>query len=140
VAIARALSVRPEFLIADEPVSALVSNRMAIMYLGRIVETGPTELVFDSPQHPYTAGLLDAAPRPDPSSRHRKPAIRGDIPSPFAIPTGCRFRTRCTFAEERCSLEDPRLLPVEPDRLVACHVLPFRATTSARGTVRSPRG
>jgi oligopeptide/dipeptide ABC transporter ATP-binding protein len=166
VAIARALSVRPELLIADEPVSALdvsiqaqilnllddllqslglttvfiahqlsvvrhISNRVAIMYLGRIVETGPTERVFESPQHPYTAGLLAAAPRPDPSTRHRKPAVRGDIPSSLRIPSGCRFRTRCTFAEERCALEDPALLEVEPDRFVACHVLPFRAKAPA---------
>jgi oligopeptide/dipeptide ABC transporter ATP-binding protein len=166
VAIARALSVQPEFLIADEPVSALdasiqaqilnlfddllqslnlttifiahqlsvvahISNRVAIMYLGRIVETGPTESVFASPQHPYTAGLLAAAPRPDPSTRHRKPAVRGDIPSPLRIPSGCRFRTRCAFAEERCTLEDPALLPVDRNRLVACHVLPFRTEAPA---------
>jgi oligopeptide/dipeptide ABC transporter ATP-binding protein len=165
VAIARALSVQPEFLIADEPVSALdasiqaqilnlfddllqslnlttifiahqlsvvahISNRVAIMYLGRIVETGATASVFTSPQHPYTAGLLAAAPRPDPSTRHRKPAVRGDIPSPLRIPSGCRFRTRCSFAIERCALEDPALKPVADDRLVACHVLPFRVDVS----------
>jgi oligopeptide transport system ATP-binding protein len=161
VAIARALALKPEFLIADEPVSALdvsiqaqilnllddllrslnlttvfiahqlsvvrhITNRVAIMYLGRIVETGPTERVFTSPQHPYTAALLEAAPRPDPSTRHRKPAIRGDIPSPLAIPSGCRFRTRCPFAIERCAVDDPALLPVEAGHDVACHVLPFR--------------
>jgi oligopeptide/dipeptide ABC transporter ATP-binding protein len=103
-----------------------ITNRVAIMYLGRIVETGPTERVFTSPQHPYTAALLEAAPRPDPSMRHRKPAIRGDIPSPLAIPSGCRFRTRCPFAIERCAVDDPALLPVEPGHDVACHVLPFR--------------
>ena len=108
-----------------------ISNRVAIMYLGRIVETGPTARVFASPQHPYTAGLLAAAPRPDPSTRHRKPAVRGDIPSPLRIPSGCRFRTRCAFAIERCALEDPALLPVETDRLVACHVLPFRTEAQA---------
>jgi len=102
-----------------------ISNRVAIMYLGRIVETGPTERVFTAPQHPYTAGLLAAAPRPDPALRHRKPAVRGDIPSPLRIPSGCRFRTRCPYAIDRCAVDDPALAPVEPDHAVACHVLPF---------------
>jgi oligopeptide/dipeptide ABC transporter ATP-binding protein len=161
VAIARALSVQPEFLIADEPVSALdvsiqaqilnllsdlvatlglttifiahqlsvvrhISDRVAIMYLGRIVELAPTALVFARPQHPYTAGLLEAAPRPDPSRRHRKPALIGDIPSPLNVPSGCRFRTRCRYAEARCSSEDPLLREVAPSHYVACHVLPFK--------------
>jgi oligopeptide/dipeptide ABC transporter ATP-binding protein len=161
VAIARALSLNPEFLIADEPVSALdvsiqaqilnllddllrsldltmifiahqlsvvrhISDRVAIMYLGRIVESGPTRVVFEHPQHPYTAGLLEAAPRPDPGTRHHKPAVRGDIPSSLQIPSGCRFRTRCPYAEERCAVEDPSLAPVASGHEVACHVLPFK--------------
>jgi len=165
VAIARALSVDPEFLIADEPVSALdvsiqaqilnllddlvetlgltmifiahqlsvvrhVSDRIAIMYLGRIVEVAPAATIFASPQHPYTVGLLEAAPRPDPSQRHRAPAVRGDIPSPLRIPSGCRFRTRCRFAEERCATEDPALRETAPGHLVACHVLPFKQASS----------
>jgi oligopeptide/dipeptide ABC transporter ATP-binding protein len=167
VAIARALSVEPEFLIADEPVSALdvsiqaqilnllddlvsslsltmvfiahqlsvvrhVSDRVAIMYLGRIVEIAPAEKIFASPQHPYTVGLLEAAPRPDPSLRHRNPAIRGDIPSPFDIPSGCRFRTRCRFAQERCATEDPALRTVAPGHEAACHVLPFQSVPESR--------
>jgi oligopeptide/dipeptide ABC transporter ATP-binding protein len=167
VAIARALSVEPEFLIADEPVSALdvsiqaqilnllddlvsslsltmvfiahqlsvvrhVSDRVAIMYLGRVVEIAPAEEIFRSPQHPYTVGLLEAAPRPDPALRRRSPAIRGDIPSPFDIPSGCRFRTRCRFVEERCASEDPALRAAEPGHEVACHVLPFKSTADVR--------
>jgi oligopeptide/dipeptide ABC transporter ATP-binding protein len=103
-----------------------ISNRVAIMYLGRIVETGPTAQVFDSPQHPYTKALLDAAPHPDPNRRHMRAAVRGDMPSPFAIPSGCRFRTRCAYAVERSETEDPVLRPVGPDHYAACHVLPFR--------------
>jgi oligopeptide transport system ATP-binding protein len=166
VAIARALSVEPEFLIADEPVSALdvsiqaqilnllddlvsslsltmvfiahqlsvvrhVSDRVAIMYLGRVVEIAPAEEIFRSPQHPYTVGLLEAAPRPDPTLRRRSPAIRGDIPSPFDIPSGCRFRTRCRFVEERCASDDPALRAAEPGHEVACHVLPFKTASGA---------
>jgi oligopeptide transport system ATP-binding protein len=161
VAIARALSLEPEFLIADEPVSALdvsiqaqilnlledlasslsltmvfiahqlsvvrhVSDRVAIMYLGRIVEIASTEQVFEAPQHPYTVGLLEAAPRPDPERRHRNPALQGDIPSPIRIPSGCRFRTRCQHAEDRCASDDPKLRQIADQHLVACHVLPFK--------------
>jgi oligopeptide/dipeptide ABC transporter ATP-binding protein len=103
-----------------------ISNRVAIMYLGRIVETGPTKHVFDSPQHPYTKALLDAAPLPDPTRRHTRAAVRGDIPSPFAIPPGCRFHTRCAYAVDRSKTEDPVLEKVGPDHYAACHVLPFR--------------
>jgi len=103
-----------------------ISDRIAIMYLGRIVELGSAHDIFDSPQHPYTAGLLGAAPRPDPGQRRRKPAIAGDIPSPLRIPSGCRFRTRCKFAEERCATDDPALREVAPGHLTACHILPFK--------------
>ena len=103
-----------------------ISNRVAIMYLGRIVETGPTDRVFAAPQHPYTKALLEAAPHPDPGRRHTRAAVRGDIPSPFDIPSGCRFRTRCPYAIERCENEDPALRTVADAHLAACHVLPFR--------------
>jgi oligopeptide/dipeptide ABC transporter ATP-binding protein len=102
-----------------------VSDRVAIMYLGRVVEIAPAEDIFTRPQHPYTVGLLEAAPRPDPTARKRSPAIRGDIPSPFEIPSGCRFRTRCRFAEARCETDDPGLRTVAAGHQVACHILPF---------------
>jgi oligopeptide/dipeptide ABC transporter ATP-binding protein len=107
-----------------------ITDRVAIMYLGRIVEIGPTRTVFEHPQHPYTAGLLAAAPRPDPATRHRKPAVRGDIPSPLRIPSGCRFRTRCPYAEPRCETDDPPLYDVGPAHDAACHVLPFRTNAA----------
>jgi oligopeptide/dipeptide ABC transporter ATP-binding protein len=106
------------------------SDRVAIMYLGRIVEVGSTDDIFDRPQHPYTAGLLAAAPRPDPTQRRRRPAVRGDIPSPIHMPSGCRFRTRCPYAEDRCSATDPALRRVGAGHEAACHVLPFAKNQS----------
>jgi oligopeptide/dipeptide ABC transporter ATP-binding protein len=103
-----------------------ITDRVAIMYLGRIVELGPTAEVFDHPQHPYTKALLRAAPTPDPAQRSRRAATRGDVPSPLRIPSGCRFRTRCEYAEERCTTEDPALRGVGPAQTAACHVLPFK--------------
>jgi oligopeptide/dipeptide ABC transporter ATP-binding protein len=104
-----------------------ISDRVAIMYLGRIVEQGPTADVFSNPQHPYTRGLLDANPSPDPSAKRSRPAIAGELPSPLAIPRGCRFRSRCPFAADICTETDPELQEVGPEHTAACHVLPFGA-------------
>jgi oligopeptide transport system ATP-binding protein len=106
-------------------VIASVADDVAVMYLGQIVERGPVEEVFASPQHPYTAALLAANPEPVPERRRRETAIRGDIPSPLDIPSGCRFRTRCGFAEARCAEADPGLLDVGPGRVARCVVLPL---------------
>jgi peptide/nickel transport system ATP-binding protein len=106
-------------------VIANVADDVAVMYLGRVVEQGPVERVFENPQHPYTAALLAANPEPVPERRRREAAIRGDIPSPLDIPSGCRFRTRCAFAEERCAEVDPPPVPVGPDHVARCLVLPF---------------
>jgi oligopeptide/dipeptide ABC transporter ATP-binding protein len=121
----RELDLTMVFIAHQLSVVRHISQRVAIMYLGRIVETGPTDRVFAAPQHPYTKALLEAAPHPDPSRRHTRAAVRGDIPSPFNVPSGCRFRTRCPFAIERCSSEDPALRTVGEKHLAACHVLPF---------------
>ena len=102
-----------------------ISDSVAIMYLGRIVESGPTVEVFGSPRHPYTRGLLEANPTPDPGSRRVRPALSGELPSPVAIPEGCRFRTRCAFAEDVCATDDPGLTGVGGSHDAACHVLPF---------------
>lgn len=119
------------FISHDLSVVSYISDRVAIMYLGRIVEYGSTANVFGSPQHPYTRGLLEAHPDPDPVHRREQPAVRGELPSPLAIPTGCRFRTRCPFAQDVCAEVDPSLDAVQPDHLAACHVLPFDGSNGA---------
>ncbi|HEY0205114.1 MAG TPA: dipeptide ABC transporter ATP-binding protein [Acetobacteraceae bacterium] len=109
------------FIAHDLAVVKHVADRVAVMYLGRIVETGPKDQVFADPRHPYTRLLLSAIPRPDPHRRLARQAAQGDLPSPANIPTGCRFHTRCPFVVSICRTEDPALLPVEPGHLSACH-------------------
>ena len=107
-------------------VIANVADDVAVMYLGRIVEYGPVDAVFAHPQHPYTAALLAANPEPVPERRRRQAAIRGDIPSPLDIPSGCRFRTRCAYVEGRCAEVDPPAADVGPEHVARCVVRPFR--------------
>jgi peptide/nickel transport system ATP-binding protein len=156
ISIARALVLNPEFIICDEPVSALdvsiraqilnlleemkarygltllfiahdlavvkvVSDRVAVMYLGRLCEVGPSEQLFARPAHPYTALLIEAIPHPDPDVRPSESVPIGEPPSPISPPSGCRFRTRCPKADQRCVDEVPELVSVAPNRLVACH-------------------
>jgi peptide/nickel transport system ATP-binding protein len=156
ISIARALVLNPEFIICDEPVSALdvsiraqilnlleemkarygltllfiahdlavvkaVSDRVAVMYLGRLCEVGPSEQLFARPAHPYTALLIEAIPHPDPDVRPSESVAIGEPPSPISPPSGCRFRTRCPKADRRCADEMPELVSVAPNQQVACH-------------------
>jgi peptide/nickel transport system ATP-binding protein len=163
VVIARALILRPELIVADEPVAMVdvsvrvqildlmmklkrefdltyvfithdlsaasyVCDRIAVMYLGRVLELGPKDELFDHPQHPYTRALLAAVPVPDPLGKREKVLPKGEIPSPINPPSGCRFNPRCLYAVGNCSEEEPRLEQVSPEHYVACPILPFRGS------------
>jgi oligopeptide/dipeptide ABC transporter ATP-binding protein len=165
IGVARALAVEPEFIVCDEPISALdvsiqaqvlnlltdlrhrlgltylfvahdlsvvkhISDRVAVMYLGRIVEVGPPDILYSAPGHPYTRALLSAVPVPDPVAerKRRRVILKGDVPSPVNPPSGCRFHTRCWLYErlgqpENCRTDDPQLKMVAEvaDHRAACH-------------------
>ncbi len=99
-----------------------ISQRIAVMYLGRIVEYADKKTIFTAPRHPYTEALLSAVPVPDPAIKRRKIVLDGDVPSPVRPPPGCHFHTRCPLAEARCKVEAPKLTERAPGQLVACHL------------------
>lgn len=155
-AIARAIIVNPEFIVADEPISMIdvslrsrilelmkqlqneldltylfithdlavskyISDRIAIMYLGGIMELGSKKEIFSDPGHPYTIALLSAVPIPNPKVKRRRIELKGEVPSPINPPSGCRFHTRCPFKEEMCETEKPQFVKITENHYVACH-------------------
>jgi peptide/nickel transport system ATP-binding protein len=110
------------FITHDLATTKYICDRIAIMYLGTIVEMGPLAAVYGQPRHPYTAALLSAVPVPDPKARRKHVIPRGEIPNPISPPAGCRFHPRCPHAQDICSQQQPGLIAVEDEHYVACHL------------------
>jgi len=126
------------FIAHDLAVVKNISDRVAVMYLGKLCEVATPEALFARPEHPYTAALLTSIPEPDPTTaRQEKGLLHGDLPSPLDPPTGCRFRTRCPFAEQRCAEEEPVMRELAPGQFVACH-FPMSTQVAAVAGARPP--
>jgi peptide/nickel transport system ATP-binding protein len=109
------------FIAHDLAVVKNVSDRVAVMYLGKLCEVSPPDTLYRHPAHPYTAALLASIPEPDPSAGDHSAPLSGELPSPANPPSGCRFRTRCPYAQDRCAEEEPQMRALGPDHFVACH-------------------
>jgi len=111
------------YITHDLATARQVCDRIAVMYLGKIVEESPTEELLKNPLHPYTQALIAAVPVPDPTARKSKVTITGEIPSPMDLPPGCTFRPRCLYAMEICERDEPELVDVVDNHKVACHLM-----------------
>jgi peptide/nickel transport system ATP-binding protein len=109
------------FISHDLSVVEYLANRVAVMYVGRLVEIGPTDALFASPKHPYTEALLSAVPKTNPKRKSQRIILQGDVADPANPPPGCYFHPRCQYAESRCKIETPPLQQVEPGHFAACH-------------------
>ncbi|MDE2038723.1 MAG: ABC transporter ATP-binding protein [Elusimicrobia bacterium] len=136
----RELGLTYVFISHDFSVVRHLCDRIAVMYLGRIVELADSETLFNDPQHPYTEALLSAVPVPDPAieKRRRRIILSGDVPSPLNPPSGCRFHPRCRYAVAACKTQDPALKAAKPAHLAACPVRPFSETPSAAALTEIP--
>jgi oligopeptide/dipeptide ABC transporter ATP-binding protein len=109
------------FISHNIAVTAFMSKRIGVMYLGRLVEIGPSRAIVNAPLHPYTMALINAVPDAEPEARGRKRSLSGDVPSPINRPSGCPFHPRCPWAQERCTVELPLLREIQPGQFAACH-------------------